>query len=308
MSDISRSLFCVCVLLSDVCAVRITHKQTHTHTHTHTLSLSVYVYDNHSEYSTQLNNQRLELLQRRDELLLEVYEAAQESLRQITGGTGSGGVSYESLLCELIVQGCRRLEGETKVSVACRPQDHALCTKAAQAATMKIGAVPSISVIEQGSKAYGLPSESCGGVVIYSGDMRTVCKNTLDERLRICFEQSTPKVCEITINSLLCPSCAVRNVTSVSSKRDRERLTRDALVIVYVYVPPIDPREAHGCWHLRGEQESGRERGTPAFIGWQHHISDEDTYYYYYVILIFLSLCPISRSCMFSCVKEYAQI
>ena len=212
------------------------------------------MYDNHSEYSTQLNNQRLELLQRRDELLLEVYEAAQESLRQITGGTGSGGVSYESLLCELIVQGCRRLEGETKVSVACRPQDHALCTKAAQAATMKIGAVPSISVIEQGSKAYGLPSESCGGVVIYSGDMRTVCKNTLDERLRICFEQSTPKVCEITINSLLCPLMrSTKCHERVEQERQREtdpRCSRDCVCVCTAH------RSARGSWLLAFERRA----------------------------------------------------
>lgn len=68
------------------------------------------------EYSTQLNNQRLELLQRRDELLLEVYEAAQESLKGITNGTSSGSITYDKLLCNLIVQGCKRLEGETKVS------------------------------------------------------------------------------------------------------------------------------------------------------------------------------------------------
>ena len=85
-----------------------------------------------------------------------------------------------------------------QVTVACRPQDRVACQQASKAASaqlmsMGLSTVPSIDVIGEGT-AYSLPSESCGGVVVYSGDMRTACKNTLDERLKICFEQSTPKV------------------------------------------------------------------------------------------------------------------
>lgn len=147
-----------------------------------------------SEYSTQLNNQRLELLQKRDEMLLEVYEAAKEKLKMMTNSANSSG--YETLLCDLIVQGCMRLDGEDKVLVSCRPQDQIVCSKACDMAKVKLkqtqNIIMNVSVMKDSSTA--LPSASCGGVIVYSSDMKTACKNTLDERLKISYEQCTPKI------------------------------------------------------------------------------------------------------------------
>ena len=88
-----------------------------------------------------------------------------------------------------------------QVSVACRPQDRALCSQASEMARMKlstggasVSVVPSITVIGDGDREHMLPESSCGGVVVYSADMRTACKNTLDERLKISYEQCTPKI------------------------------------------------------------------------------------------------------------------
>ena len=101
-------------------------------------------------------------------------------------------------MCASYVPANNNNEKSLQVTVACRPQDRVACQQASKAASaqlmsMGLSTVPSIDVIGEGT-TYSLPSESCGGVVVYSGDMRTACKNTLDERLKICFEQSTPKV------------------------------------------------------------------------------------------------------------------
>ena len=37
---------------------------------------------------------------------------------------------------------------------------------------------------------------SCGGIVVTSGDGRIVCSNTLDERLKISYQQNLPVVRE----------------------------------------------------------------------------------------------------------------
>ena len=42
----------------------------------------------------------------------------------------------------------------------------------------------------------GVMSCSCGGIVVTSGDGRIVCSNTLDERLKISYQQNLPVVRE----------------------------------------------------------------------------------------------------------------
>lgn len=157
------------------------------------------------EYSKQLNESRLKVLQAREDAVGLVLKDAQKSLSTLSGNQEG----YQELLLNLIVQGLKKL-GEQKALVRCREIDtslvQSLLPKAVQLFVGKYGApVPEISLDE----AHHLPPPpsqmqknndfdeilSCsGGVVVTSADGKVVCSNTLDDRLKIAHAANLPVI------------------------------------------------------------------------------------------------------------------
>ncbi|EGC39830.1 vacuolar H+-ATPase E subunit [Dictyostelium purpureum] len=148
--------------------------------------------------SNELNKSRLSVLKVRDECLREIIKEAQKKLATVSDDKGS----YQTILKGLIIQGLHKLN-EAKIVVVGRKEDVPLLEKASSeaAAEYKSSTHKSIEVIvdkerflPQGPKPdYNGPACS-GGVILSALEGRIICKNTLDARLEICFEQLTPVI------------------------------------------------------------------------------------------------------------------
>lgn len=153
------------------------------------------------EYSKQLNESRIKVLQARDDAVQGIMKEAQSRLSSLS----SNKAVYEKLVLDLVVQGLRKL-GEETALVRCREIDldlvKGLLPKAAEKYASTLGRkAPSISVDASNPlppPPSGVPSDEfascCGGVVVTSADGRVVCSNTLDDRLRIAYTTNLPLI------------------------------------------------------------------------------------------------------------------
>ncbi|GAA5821348.1 hypothetical protein JCM10212_000983 [Sporobolomyces blumeae] len=139
--------------------------------------------------SNQNNKARLQLLEKREELLEQVFDEARSKI----GETTQDEKKYGELLKELILQALYTLM-EKDIHVSGRPKDKALLEKAAEAAAKefedKAGYKVKIDVDDE------LGDKSNGGVLLKGYGSRITVNNTLDERLRLLEERMLPEIRE----------------------------------------------------------------------------------------------------------------
>ncbi|PRW33682.1 vacuolar ATP synthase subunit E [Chlorella sorokiniana] len=156
------------------------------------------------EYSKQLNESRIKVLQAREDAVQTVLHEAFSALAALSNDQAK----YKSLLTDLLVQGLHKLS-EPRALVRCRQVDQKLVEQAISAAQSKYAAelgrpAPEVSL----DTAHWLPpppkegkhthddefQSCCGGVVVTSADGKIVCSNTLDDRLRITYGSNLPHI------------------------------------------------------------------------------------------------------------------
>ncbi|GAA5964068.1 hypothetical protein JCM3765_000889 [Sporobolomyces pararoseus] len=139
--------------------------------------------------SNQNNKARLQLLEKREELLEQVFDEAKSRISEVTKDEKK----YSTLLKDLILQALFTMM-EKEIQVSGRPKDKSLLEKAAQDAAGefedKVGYKPKIEVDEE------LGDKSNGGVLLKGYGSRIVVNNTLDERLRLLEERMLPEIRE----------------------------------------------------------------------------------------------------------------
>ncbi|GAA5981693.1 hypothetical protein JCM5350_000457 [Sporobolomyces pararoseus] len=139
--------------------------------------------------SNQNNKARLQLLEKREELLEQVFEEAKSRISEVTKDESK----YGELLKSLILQALFTMM-EKDIKVSGRPKDSNLLEKAAEEAAKefedKVGYKPKIEVDQE------LGDKSNGGVLLKGYGSRIVVNNTLDERLRLLEERMLPEIRE----------------------------------------------------------------------------------------------------------------
>jgi len=148
--------------------------------------------------SNELNQSRLKVLKARDDVIQKLLVEAQKRLSHI----GKPGERYQSLLVNLVVQGLTRLN-EPRVAIVGRKEDLELLRATVQPALEEYaklgGGNVQLTVDEKNFLPPG-PSEGykgpvcSGGVILSALDGKIICKNTLDARLGLAFEQRLPEV------------------------------------------------------------------------------------------------------------------
>lgn len=147
------------------------------------------------EKSGLINKSRLDLVEKRNQVVLEAKQEALEKLRDAPSHP-----KYPELLEALVVQGLIRLQ-EDIVMVRCREQDEgilkSLLPKAAQTFTdiMKrdTGLEKSTQLLLDPSKY--LDARLCvGGVQLIAANGRIVLDNTLNQRLDLAFNELKPVI------------------------------------------------------------------------------------------------------------------
>jgi V-type H+-transporting ATPase subunit E len=158
------------------------------------------------EYSKQLNESRLKILQAQDDAVRAIQKDAQTRL----GALSNDQNAYGNLLQVLLIEALSKL-GESKVKVRCREADNTLVRsvipQAASTFEQKYGkTAPTVELDEQHSlpppaaQGGGFTEEfdTCaGGLVVTSADGRIVCSNTLDDRLAIAYGGNLPSIREM---------------------------------------------------------------------------------------------------------------
>jgi len=149
--------------------------------------------------SNELNQARLKVLRARDDSIQRLLVEAQKRLGVIGA---SGSAQYQALLKDLIVQGLIRLN-EPAVQVVGRKSDLELIKAVLEQAKQEYislgGRQVALSIDDRNflppgpSDAYKGPICS-GGVILSALDGKIICKNTLDARLGLAFEQRLPEV------------------------------------------------------------------------------------------------------------------
>lgn len=155
------------------------------------------------EYSKQLNDSRIMILQAREDALQGIVKDVQSKLSQVA----SNKKKYSSLLTDLILQAAGKLEGEKAVVVFGREEDTAVVKEAAEAAKSKFKQVfkvdaPQITVsteeyLPSGSKGKSKDDDDvtcAGGVVVKNAAGSIVCSQKLDDRLQIAYSQNLPQI------------------------------------------------------------------------------------------------------------------
>lgn len=157
------------------------------------------------EFSKQLNESRLKLLQAQNDAVRAIQKDAQKRL----GALSNDQSAYGSLLQGLLVEAVFKLD-EPKVKVRCRESDSTLIrTVIPQAALFfeqQYGkTAPAVELDEQHSLppaaaqgGFAEEFDTCaGGLVVTSADGRIVCSNTLDDRLAIAYGGNLPSIREM---------------------------------------------------------------------------------------------------------------
>jgi len=139
--------------------------------------------------SNQNNKARLQLLEKREELLEQVFDEAKSRI----GETTKDEKKYGDLLKDLILQALYTMM-EKDIQVSGRPKDQELLKTAADAAAQefeeKVGFKVKLEIND------GLGDKSNGGVLLKGYGTRIVVNNTLDERLRLLEERMLPEIRE----------------------------------------------------------------------------------------------------------------
>lgn len=141
--------------------------------------------------STVANKTRLKVLSARQELLDDIYEAAEKRLGEATKDQKK----YQEILKNLIVEGFYALN-EPKVQIRGRKKDEELIKKAIEGAVKvyneKTGRETSATFDEKNP----LPEGGAGGVSILGGGGKIEINNTFEQRLNLLKDSSLPAVRE----------------------------------------------------------------------------------------------------------------
>ncbi|KYQ92166.1 vacuolar H+-ATPase E subunit [Tieghemostelium lacteum] len=147
--------------------------------------------------SNELNKSRLSVLKAREDCIRDVVQEAQKRLTTISENKEK----YTQILKNLILQGLVKLS-EKEVSIVCRKEDIPLVEKVLKDTEHEYKKNTQKSVNLTIDKERYLPAgpsgdgnkgpSCCGGVILSALEGRIICKNTLDARLEICFDQLTP--------------------------------------------------------------------------------------------------------------------
>ena len=154
------------------------------------------------EYSKYLNENRIKVLQAREDAAQNLLKDAQRTLQSLSMNT----TEYANLLVELIVQAMFKL-GESSMLVRCREIDaslvETLLPKAGQMYSATYGRDAPVLTLDTSNplppppKDIGEQAEysyCSGGVVITSADRSIECSNTLDDRLKIAYMSNLPAI------------------------------------------------------------------------------------------------------------------
>ena len=159
------------------------------------------------EFSKQLNESRLKILQAQDDAVRAIQTDAQTRL----GALSNDQAAYGRLLQGLLVEGMFKL-GEPKAKVRCREADNSLVRtvipQAAATFEQRYGkTAPIIEVDEEhtlppaathkGGSTIEEFDTCAGGLIVTSADGRIVCSNTLDARLAIAYSANLPSIREM---------------------------------------------------------------------------------------------------------------
>lgn len=154
------------------------------------------------EYSKHLNENRIRVLQAREDAVQALLRDAQASLLSLP----SDADGYRRLMLGLILEGMRKLR-EPSMLVRCREVD----TSLVQSLLQEVGdayraaykeAAPAVRLDaanplpppprNEDEKARGERACCSGGVIVTSSDGTIECSNTLDDRLRIAYASNLP--------------------------------------------------------------------------------------------------------------------
>jgi|TARA_B110000977_G_scaffold191910_1_gene264704 V-type H+-transporting ATPase subunit E len=137
------------------------------------------------QYSTELNAMRLKVLGAREEAIQGMLAEARATVGQV-----SGQASYQGLLVSLIGQGLKKLE-QTSAVVRCRLVD----VEKVRAAIADVSrGQPQVQLKLDEHDYLPAPPTSSGGVHIISMDGKIVCNNSLDDRLKVAFQNNAPEI------------------------------------------------------------------------------------------------------------------
>ncbi|GAA5995338.1 H(+)-transporting V1 sector ATPase subunit E [Rhodotorula paludigena] len=139
--------------------------------------------------SNQNNKARLQLLEKREELLEKVFEEARAKVSEATKDQAK----YQELLKNLVLQALFTLM-ETDVTVSGRPKDQEVLKKAVEQAASEFKEQAGFEVKTQVDDKLG--DKSPGGIKLTGYGSRITVNNTLDERLRLLEESMLPEMRE----------------------------------------------------------------------------------------------------------------
>ncbi|GAA6012819.1 hypothetical protein JCM10207_005373 [Rhodosporidiobolus poonsookiae] len=137
--------------------------------------------------SNQNNKARLQLLEKREELLEKVFEDARAQIGKVTEDEGK----YGELLQKLVLQALFTLM-ERDIKVSGRPKDQQLVQKAADAAAKEFEEQAGFKVNVEVDD--GLGDKSAGGILLRGYGSRITVNNTLEERLRLLEANALPQL------------------------------------------------------------------------------------------------------------------
>jgi len=139
--------------------------------------------------STIGNKTRLRILSKKEEVLKNIFEAAEKEL----GKTTSNKSAYKPILTNLIEEGVLALL-EKKVTIKVREADVALAKEVAPDAAKEYEAKSKTPVEIVVDEKDFLSKDSLGGVIVTNESGKIEVNNTLEERLKLLSEEALPGI------------------------------------------------------------------------------------------------------------------
>jgi len=154
------------------------------------------------EYSKHLNENRIRVLQAREDAVQALLRDAQGSLMSLSRNAEE----YGRLMLGLIVEGMHKL-GEPSMLVRCREVDASLIESllpqvdgayraayGSAAPAVRLDAANPLPPPPTSAEEAASGERACcsGGVIVTSSDGSIECSNTLDDRLRIAYTSNLP--------------------------------------------------------------------------------------------------------------------
>jgi len=137
--------------------------------------------------SNQTNAARLKVLQKREDLLNEVFEEARSKI----SGVSDDSTRYQDLLRDLTLQAFYSLM-EKNLTISCRSQDQSLVSEAATTAAAEFEKSTGFQVSYKVTE--GLSDKSSGGIIVTGFNGRMKVDNSIEERLRLLEEKMLPEI------------------------------------------------------------------------------------------------------------------